>query len=72
MKVLEKVTNWDVLINIQMTVKDFKLLRDCLISTSYARLERLEGNNEMPYSYDDMQEAIKQTEKILEDLTMHK
>ena len=72
MKVLEKVTNWDVLINIQMTLKDFRLLRDCLISTPYARLERLEGNNEMPYSYDDMQEAIKQTEKILKDLTMHK
>ena len=49
MKVLEKVTNWDALINIQMTLKDFKLLRDCLISTPYARLEKLEGNNEMPY-----------------------
>lgn len=72
MKVLEKVTNWDVLINIQMTLKDFKLLRDCLISTPYARLEKLERNNEMPYSYDDMEEVIKQTKKILEDLTMHK
>lgn len=72
MKVLKETINWDVLIDIQMTLKDFKLLRDCLISTPYARLERLEGNNEMPYSYDDMQEAIKQTEKILEDLTMHK
>lgn len=72
MKVLKETINWDVQIDIQMTLKDFKLLRDCLISTPYARLERLEGNNEMPYSYDDMQEAIKQTEKILEDLTMHK
>lgn len=72
MKLLEKAINWDALINIQMMLKDFKLLRDCLISTPYARLEKLEGNNEMPYSYDDMEETIKQTEKILEDLTMHK
>ena len=72
MKVLKKPINWDTLIDIQMTLKDFKLLRDCLISTPYARLEKLEGNNEMPYSYDDMAETIKQTEKILEYLTMHK
>lgn len=39
---------------------------------SWKSREKLEGNNEMPYSYDDMEEVIKQTEKILEDLTMHK
>lgn len=72
MKVLERTINWDALINIQMTLKDFKLLRDCLTLTPYARLEKLEGNNEMPYSYDDMQEAIEQTNKILEGLMMYK
>ncbi len=72
MKVLEKTINWDALIDIQMTLKDFKLLRDCLILTPYARLEKLEENHEMPYSYDDMQETIKQTDEILEKLMMRK
>lgn len=72
MKVLEKTINWDALIDIQMTLKDFKLLRDCLISTPYARLEKLEGNHEIPYSCDDMQETIKQADEILEELMMRK
>lgn len=72
MKVLEKTINWDALIDIQMTLKDFKLLRDCLISTPYVRLKELEGNLEMPYSYDDMQETIKQTDEILEELMIRK
>lgn len=72
MKVLEKTINWDALIDIQMTLKDFKLLRDCLFSTPYARLEKLEGNHEIPYSYDDMQETIKQADEILEELMMRK
>lgn len=72
MKVLEKTINWDALIDIQMTLKDFKLLRDCLVSTPYVRLQELEENLEMPYSYDDMQETIKQTDEILEKLMMRK
>ena len=65
MKVLETTVNWDAKFNIQMTLKEFKLFRDCLLSVPYARLEKLEGNQEMPYSYDEMQEVADQTEKIL-------
>ena len=53
-------------INIQMTLKEFKLLQDCLFSVSYAELERLQ--EKPPYSYDDMQKTIKQSETILEQL----
>lgn len=66
MKILKSETNWDETINVQMTLKEFKLLRDCLFSVSYAELEKLQ--EKIPYSYDDMQETIKQSEAILEQL----
>lgn len=66
MKILKSEINWDKTINIQMTLKEFKLLQDCLFSVSYAELEKLQ--EKIPYSYDDMQETIKQSETILEQL----
>lgn len=66
MKILKSEIDWDKTINIQMTLKEFKLLQDCLFSVSYAELEKLQENP--PYSYDDMQETIKQSEAILEQL----
>lgn len=66
MKILKSEIDWDKTINIQMTLKEFKLLQDCLFSVSYAELEKLQ--EKIPYSYDDMQEAIKQSETILEQL----
>ena len=66
MKILKSEIDWDKTINIQMTLKEFKLLQDCLVSVSYAKLEKLQ--EKIPYSYDDMQETIKQSETILEQL----
>nr|DAE01654.1 MAG TPA: hypothetical protein [Siphoviridae sp. ctkyp1] len=66
MKILKSEIDWDKTINIQMTLKEFKLLQDCLFSVSYAELEKLQ--EKPPYSYDDMQETIKQSETILEQL----
>lgn len=66
MKMLKSEIDWDKTINIQMTLKEFKLLQDCLFSVSYAELEKLQ--EKIPYSYDDMQETIKQSETILEQL----
>lgn len=66
MKILKSEIDWDKTINIQMTLKEFKLLQDCLFSASYAGLEKLQEKT--PYSYDDMQETIKQSETILEQL----
>lgn len=66
MKILKSETNWDKTINVQMTLKEFKLFRDCLFIAPYAKLENLQGKT--PYSYDDMQETIKQSETILEQL----
>ena len=66
MKILKSEIDWDKTINIQMTLKEFKLLRDCLFSVSYAELEKLQ--EKIPYSYDDMQETIKQSETILKQL----
>lgn len=66
MKILKSEIDWDKKINIQMTLKEFKLLQDCLFSVSYAELEKLQ--EKIPYSYDDMQETIKQSETILEQL----
>lgn len=66
MKILKTEIDWSKTINIQMTLKEFKLLRDCLFSVSYAELEKLQ--EKIPYSYDDMQETIKQSETILEQL----
>jgi hypothetical protein len=66
MKILKSEIDWDKTINIQMTLKEFKLLQDCLFSVSYAELEKLQ--EKIPYSYDDMQETIKQSEIILEQL----
>lgn len=66
MKILKSEIDWNKTINIQMTLKEFKLLRDCLFSVSYAELEKLQ--EKIPYSYDDMQETIKQSETILEQL----
>ncbi len=66
MKILKSEIDWDKTINIQMTLKEFKLLQDCLFSVSYAELEKLQEKT--PYSYDDMQETIKQSETILEQL----
>lgn len=66
MKILKAEIDWDKTINIQMTLKEFKLLQDCLFSVSYATLEKLQ--EKIPYSYDDMQETIKQSETILEQL----
>lgn len=66
MKILKSEIDWDKTINIQMTLKEFKLLQDCLFSVSYAELERLQ--EKPPYSYDDMQKTIKQSETILEQL----
>ena len=66
MKILKSEIDWNKTINIQMTLKEFKLLQDCLFSVSYAELEKLQEKT--PYSYDDMQEAIKQSETILEQL----
>lgn len=66
MKILKSEIDWNKTINIQMTLKEFKLLQDCLFSVFYAELEKLQ---EKPsYSYDDMQETIKQSETILEQL----
>lgn len=66
MKILKAEIDWDKTINIQMTLKEFKLLHDCLFLVSYAELEKLQ--EKPPYSYDDMQETIKQSEAILEQL----
>ena len=66
MKILKSEIDWDKTINIQMTLKEFKLLQDCLFSVSYAELEKLQ--EKIPYSYDDMQERIKQSKTILEQL----
>ena len=66
MKILKSEIDWDKTINIQMTLKEFKLLQDCLFSVSYAELEKLQ--EKPPYSYDNMQETIKQSETILEQL----
>ena len=66
MKILKSEIDWDKTINIQMTLKEFKLLQDCLFSVSYAELEKLQ--EKIPYSYDDMQETIKQPKTILEQL----
>lgn len=68
MKILKTETNWDETINVQMTLKEFKLLRDCLFSVSYAKLEGTDGLGEIPYSFDEMQETIKQTDEILTQL----
>lgn len=66
MKILKSEIDWDKTINIQMALKEFKLLKDCLFLVSYAELEKLQ--EKPPYSYDDMQETIKQSETILEQL----
>lgn len=66
MKILKSEIDWDKTINIKMTLKEFKLLQDCLFSVSYAELEKLQ--EKIPYSYDDMQETIKQSKTILEQL----
>lgn len=66
MKILKSEIDWDKTINIQMTLKEFKMLQDCLFSVSYAELEKLQ--EKIPYSYDDMQETIKQSKTILEQL----
>jgi hypothetical protein len=66
MKILKSEIDWDKTINIQMTLKEFKLLQDCLFSVSYSELEKTQ--EKIPYSYDDMQETIKQSETILEQL----
>lgn len=70
MKILKSETIWNEKINIQMTLKEFKLFRDCLFSVPYAELEKLSENkeNKIPYSYDDMQETIKQSEMILNQM----
>lgn len=66
MKILKSEIDWDKTINIQMTLKEFKLLKDCLFSVSYAELEKFQ--EKIPYSYDDMQETIEQSKTILEQL----
>lgn len=66
MKILKSEIDWDKTINIQMTLKEFKLLKDCLLSVSYIELEKLQ--EKIPYSYDDMQETIEQSETILKQL----
>lgn len=66
MKILKSEIDWDKKINIQMTLKEFKLLHDCLLSVSYMELEKLQ--EKIPYSYDDMQETIEQSETILKQL----
>lgn len=66
MKILKSEIDWDKTINIQMTLKEFKLLQDCLFSVSYSELGKLQ--EKPPYSYDDMQETIKQSKTILEQL----
>lgn len=66
MKILKSEIDWDRTINIQMTLKEFKLLQDCMFSVSYAELEKLQ--EKIPYSYDDMQETIEQSKTILEQL----
>lgn len=68
MKILKGETNWDETINVQMTLKEFKLLIDCLFSTPYAKLESTDGLGKIPYSFDEMQETIKQTDEILTQL----
>lgn len=68
MKILKSEIDWDKTINIQMTLKEFKLLRDCLLSVPYAKLESTDGLGEIPYSFDEMQETIKQTDEILTQL----
>lgn len=66
MKILKSEIDWDKTINIQMTLKEFKLLQDCLFSVSYSELEKTQ--EKIPYSYDDMQETIEQSETISEQL----
>lgn len=66
MKILKAEIDWDKTINIQMTLKEFKLLKDCLLSVSYIELEKLQ--EKIPYSYDNMQETIEQSETILKQL----
>lgn len=66
MKILKSEIDWDKTINIQMTLKEFKLLQDCLFSVSYSELEKTQ--EKIPYSYGDMQETIEQSETTSEQL----
>lgn len=45
MKILKSEIDWDKTINIQITLKEFKLLQDCLFSVSYSELEKTQEKN---------------------------
>lgn len=66
MKKINSKKDWEQIITIELSLKQLKLLRDCMRKTSYAELEDLNKGKDIPYAYSDLEKTIDEAEDILD------
>lgn len=65
MKRVDSKKNWEQIITIELPLKQLKLIRDSMCKVSYAELENLNKEKDIPYAYSDLEKSIDEADDIL-------
>lgn len=65
MKRVDSKKNWEQIITIGLPLKQLKLIRDSMCQVSYAELENLNKEKDIPYAYSDLEKSIDEADDIL-------
>jgi len=66
MKRVDSKKDWEQIITIELPLRQLKLMRDSMCKVSYMELEKLNGGIDIPYTHDDLEEAIEEANTILD------
>lgn len=65
MKRVDSKKDWEQIITIELTLRELKLIRDSMCKVSYAELESLNKEKDIPYAYSDLEKSIDEADDIL-------
>lgn len=65
MKRVDSKKDWEQVITIELPLKQLKLIRDSMCKVSYAELENLNREKDIPYAYSDLEKTIDEADDIL-------
>lgn len=65
MKRVDSKKNREQIITIGLPLKQLKLIRDSMCQVSYAELENLNKEKDIPYAYSDLEKSIDEADDIL-------
>lgn len=66
MKRVDSKKDWEQIITIELPLRQLKLMRDSMCKVAYWELEKLNGGSDIQYTNDDLEEAIKEANTILD------